>query len=97
METMMSRAANFGCGAKANGRPNVVCLCQSKPFKTEAKREVAKVCSDGKDIGAAREWAISRCTAGKHYATPTSKWSNRFTDYFYCKQPSKPLPKTTRV
>jgi hypothetical protein len=70
METMLSRAANFGCGATANGRPNVVCLCQSKPFKTEAKRDVAKVCSNGKDIGASREWAISRCTAGKHSATP---------------------------
>jgi hypothetical protein len=77
---MLSRAADFGCGTTGNGRPNVVCLCQSKPFKTEAKREVAKVCSDGKNIGAAREWAISRCTAGKHYATASRNHLNCFTD-----------------
>lgn len=95
METMLYQAANFGCGTNANGRPNVVCLCQSKPFKTEAKREVAKVCSDGKDIGAAREWAISRCTAGKHFATPSPNHLNRFANYFRRKQRSKPLHKST--
>jgi hypothetical protein len=65
MTSMLSRAADFDCGRRADGTLDLACVCQSRPFKTEAKRAVSDVCHDPADIGAARKWAIARCTASK--------------------------------
>jgi hypothetical protein len=65
MTLMLSRAADFDCGRRADGTLDLACVCQSRPFKTEAKRAVSDVCHDPADIGAARKWAIARCTASK--------------------------------
>jgi hypothetical protein len=67
MTSLLSRAADFDCGRRADGTLDLACVCQSRPFKTEAKRAVGDVCHDPADIGAARKWAIARCTASKWF------------------------------
>jgi hypothetical protein len=73
MTSLLSRAADFDCGRRADGTLDLACVCQSRPFKTEAKRAVGDVCHDPADIGAARKWAIARCTASKSFCVFPSR------------------------